>query len=149
MTRAGIVLLSVLLTGVAGAAPDWARAVFPSGDEFQLEVASDASSRRIGYMYRDEVGPRDGMLFLFDAPDRHAIWMKNCRVSLDILWLDEGFRVVEIAANRPPCPAEGDCPLIVPMRVSPYVLELAAGTAAAQGLAPGSRLIIISDPAIP
>ena len=66
--------------------------------------------------------------------------MKNCRVSLDLIWLDADFRVVEIAAEQPPCPEEGPCPSIVPMKPGRYVLEIAGGTAAREGLRPGDRV---------
>jgi uncharacterized membrane protein (UPF0127 family) len=69
--------------------------------------------------------------------------MKNCRVPLDILWLDGSFRVVHVAAEQPPCPADGPCPSIVPMREARYTLEFAAGTARAHRLGPGSRVDVI------
>jgi hypothetical protein len=48
-------------------APQWAVAVFPSGTEFDLEIAADPMTRARGYMERERVGPREGMLFIFDA----------------------------------------------------------------------------------
>ena len=109
-----IVACAVFLAGVtsvvAGPAPDWAVAVFPSGAEFSLEIADSGPERQVGYMFRDEVPPLEGMLFVFDAPERHGIWMRNCRVSLDIIWLDKSFRVLEIFAAAQPCPADGPCP---------------------------------------
>jgi uncharacterized membrane protein (UPF0127 family) len=138
----------VPLTAAAAASPPdkWAVAVFPSGAEFSLEVVADPASRRLGYMFREQIGPRDGMLFIFEEPDRHSIWMKNCKVPLDIIWLDPDFRVVEIARDQPPCPEQGDCPSIVPMRTASYVLELAGGGAAEQDLELGDRIQILSLP---
>src|SRR5262245_17069922 len=131
---------------IAAPPPRWATAVFPSGREFALEVAADAPSRERGYMFRDRVGPHDGMLFLFDDAERWPFWMKNCRVSLDILWLDEAFRVVWVAANAPPCPASGDCQPLEPPERARYVLEIAAGTAEAEHLRVGQTIVVLSDP---
>ena len=78
-----------------------------------------------------------------DEPGWHSFWMKNCRVPLDILWLDASFRVVHVAAAQPPCPAEGNCPSIVPMRPARYALEFASGTAQAHGLKPGTRVDVL------
>ena len=64
----------------------------------------------------------------------------------DIVWIDEELRVVHIATDVPPCPETGACPLTVPLRAGKYVLEFAAGTANAQGLAVGDRIIILSEP---
>ena len=115
-------------------------AVFPSGAEFRLELADDAEKRRIGYMFREHVTPDEGMLFVFDASDRYPFWMKNCRVNLDIIWLDETHRVVEIAHDLAPCPAEGSCPNVFPMRPASYVLEVAGGSARREGLQMGDAI---------
>lgn len=89
------------------------------------------------------------MLFVFDKSERHGFWMKNCKVSLDIIWMDEGFRVVDIAHDQKPCPAEGKCPSILPLRTARYVLEVAGGTAAREALEAGERLVMLSEPAQP
>ncbi len=147
MFRTAIVfaLLSAL-PAVASDVPEWAVAVFPSGAEFSLEIAATDRERQMGYMFREEVPDNEGMLFLFDAIERHGIWMRNCRVSLDIIWLDANFRVVEIAAEAQPCRADGACPSMSPMRVSSYVLEVAGGRAAEEKLVPGDLVIIHSEP---
>lgn len=138
----------VLSTSAAAAAPqlDWAVAVLPSGTEFDLEIAADPQTRRLGYMFREHVGEREGMLFIFDRVERHGIWMKNCKVGLDIVWLDDTFRVVEIAENRQPCPDDGPCPSAVPLRPARYVLEFAAGTVAREKLVAGDPVAILSEP---
>lgn len=145
----GVVLLTALAVsgcGGTGAAPDdatWAIAMTPSGEEFTLELADTPRKRRLGYMFRERIGPREGMLFLFDDVDTHSIWMKNCVVPLDILWLDEGFRVVHQVRGAQPCPAGGPCPSMVPPMTSRYVLELAAGAAASAAIENGDRLVVL------
>jgi uncharacterized membrane protein (UPF0127 family) len=146
--------LPFVLSGIAtiaGAAfatpaPRWAVAVLPSGHEFSLEVAADDVSRQRGYMGREKIGPREGMIFVFDADDLHSFWMKDCKVALDIVWLDANGRVVWEALNRAPCPATGDCPSIVPLAPARYVVEFAAGTATAESLKPGDAVVVLSDP---
>ncbi len=128
------------------AGPEWAVAVFPSGAEFGLEIAADAESRRRGYMFREHVGAAEGMLFLFETSVRHGIWMKNCRVPLDIIWLDEGLRVVDIAADSQPCPAQGECLARQPIAAARYVLEVAGGTARREGLERGDVIVVLSEP---
>jgi uncharacterized membrane protein (UPF0127 family) len=145
VAAAGSVALAGFLSSasVSGKAPGWAVAVLPSGTELSIEIAADDAARQRGYMFRESVGPREGMLFVFDAPGQHAIWMRNCLVPLDILWLDKGFQVVEMAVDRQPCPPQGDCPSFVPMRLASYVLEVAAGTAREQKLAIGDRIQVL------
>jgi hypothetical protein len=141
--------LVVLLAagGTKGVDPSgWAVAVLPSGHEFSLEIAADSASRERGYMGRERVGPREGMLFVFEADAPHAFWMKNCRVALDMIWLDRSRRVVWIAADRQPCPEAGECPTIAPPSPARYVLELAAGTAALEKLRTGDDVVILGEP---
>lgn len=130
---------------VAGA-PRWAVAVLPSGHEFALEVAADDVSRQRGYMGREKIGPREGMIFVFDEDGRHSFWMKDCKVALDMVWLDVNGRVVWVAVNRTPCPATGECPSIAPPAPARYVVEFVAGTAAAESLQPGDAVVVLSDP---
>ena len=131
-----LALVVFLLTTACNATrrPGPPAAVFPSGAVFRLEIADDDESRRLGYMFREHVGADEGMLFIFDRPGQHAIWMKNCKVSLDLIWLDEKGRVVEIVHDQPPCPDDGPCPNAFPMRLATYVLEVAGGTARREGL---------------
>ena len=138
-------LLALLSCGSAPAADGWAVAVLPSGAEFSLELAVRPETRALGYMFREEVGPLDGMLFVFETTGRHGIWMRNCKVALDIVWLDEELRVLEVAAGRQPCPQRGHCPSDLPQRPARYVLELAAGNAERHGLVPGARVELLTE----
>jgi uncharacterized membrane protein (UPF0127 family) len=141
-----ILALAAAPAGPAAASDtEWVVAVLPSGEELGLELAVDPASRARGYMYREEVGSNEGMLFVFERSERHGMWMKNCNVALDILWLDENLRVLEVAANRQPCTPGEFCPTASPLRPARYVLELAAGSAERQGLRPGSRVILLSE----
>jgi uncharacterized protein len=139
----------LLLPLLALGPPRSAVAVLPSGAEYMLEVAADPASRARGYMGRERVGPREGMLFIFEQVDRHAFWMKDCRVRLDIVWLDAAFRVVDIAASQRPCPERGDCPDVVPEEAAAYVLEVAGGTVRREGLKKGDRIVVLAEPPLP
>jgi uncharacterized membrane protein (UPF0127 family) len=140
------VSVSALACAARAAEPGgWALAILPSGAEFTVEIAADPESRRLGYMFREHVGPREGMLFVFDEVQHHGFWMKNCKVALDMIWLDEQMRVVDVAHDRQPCPAEGPCPSVLPMRGARYVLELAGGTARRESVAIGDRISVLWD----
>ena len=153
MTRLATLALAVLAlppTGPTaaeqGVFPESAVAVLPSGAEFTLEIAADPVSHARGYMYREHVGPREGMLFLFERDERRPFWMKNCKVPLDIVWLDSELRVVYIAHAQPPCPDEGECVPVQPMRLARHVVQFAGGTARTLGLKIGDRIEVLSEP---
>jgi uncharacterized membrane protein (UPF0127 family) len=129
----------------SGKTPHWAVAVLPSGEEFSLELAIDPAKRALGYMYREEVGPNEGMLFIFETVERHGIWMKNCKVALDLVWLDERLRVLEVAPDQQPCDPNDRCPTVQPLKAARYVLEVSAGNAQRHGLVPGARLVMLTE----
>lgn len=145
--RSSVLLLLALAVTAAPAAeaPEWLVAVFPSGAEFSLEVAADVPTRLRGYMFREFVGPHEGMLFVFEEHDRHGIWMKNCLVPLDIIWLDDSLRVVDIRADFPPCPPDEECASAVPESPARYVLEVAGGITRSEGLRKGDVIIVLPE----
>jgi len=123
------ILLQVLPAAAASSVstqPAAAKAIFPDGHEFRLELARTPQQRALGYMYRSRVAPDEGMLFLFDQSDFHSIWMKNCLVALDVVWLSDDLRVVHLERSVPPCKAD-PCPGYPPMSKARYFLEVAAG----------------------
>ena len=44
-------------------------------ESFAVEVADDAQERARGLMFRTELAPASGMLFVYDAPRQVAFWM--------------------------------------------------------------------------
>jgi hypothetical protein len=114
----------------------------PTDELVQAELATSASERFQGLMQRPHLDPKQGMLFMFESPGLHSFWMFNTLIPLDIIWLDSDRRIVFISADTPPCPAEQStaCPTYGGLQSAQFVLELAAGQAAANGLAIGDRL---------
>ena len=79
---------------VAPAGPAVISLRLPSGKVLQSEVMVKDEDRAMGLMFRPSLPSDRGMLFVFDQPDFHGIWMKNCKFPIDIVWLDERRRVV-------------------------------------------------------
>jgi uncharacterized membrane protein (UPF0127 family) len=146
MIRRALSVLAAIAVAPSAHAAGSAVAVFPNGAAFTLEVADDAESRRVGYMYRDSVGAAEGMLFVFEEDGLHSMWMKNCKVGLDMVWLDPAYRVVEFVERTKPCPEAGECPSIIPTKPSRFVLELASGTVARQSLKVGDAIAVLTQP---
>jgi uncharacterized protein len=113
----------------------------PNGATIQAEIADTTEKRAKGLMYRDSLSKDRGMLFTFAEPQLWTFWMKNTRISLDIIWMDGKKRIVHIERNVPTCPRTDDgCPQYQPNDNAVYVLELAAGIADALKLQRGSVL---------
>ena len=112
---------------------------FPDGFVVRTDLAVDDASRAQGLMYRDQLLPGTGMLFLFPAAGEYPFWMKNTLIPLDMLWLDQNRKVVAIHHDVPPCKTE-DCPSYPPHAIASYVLEVAGGVAKQHGLKVGDVL---------
>jgi len=110
----------------------------PSGDCFTSEVARAQAEREKGLMFRQSLALDGAMLFVFPDIGFHNFWMKNCLIPLDIIWLDENYKIVALVPNNQPCPQTGECPSIDPGVTAKYVLEINAGLARKIGLSQGS-----------
>ena len=131
--------LVLLAAAAALASPATTRLTLPSGKVLTVEVMVKDEDRAMGLMFRPSLPEDRGMLFIFEQADFHAIWMKNCRFPIDIVWLDEDSQVVHLAESVPPC-KEDPCPVYQPLRRASYVLELGAGQARREKAVVGSKL---------
>jgi hypothetical protein len=93
-------------------------------DRFTLEVADDDASRQTGLMNRDSMGSRHGMLFVFDQANVVGFWMKNTRIPLDIVFINEFGRVVAVKTMQP-----FDLRSVSSEQPAMYAIELNAGAA--------------------
>lgn len=92
-----------------------------------VELALTNEERQKGLMGRENLDDGEGMLFVFDDEKKHEFWMKNMIISLDIIWIDSGGKVVHIEKQVPPC--EENCIIYSPLAPAKYVLELNSGSA--------------------
>src|SRR6202165_5246665 len=66
-----------------------------------VEVAATDPQRSQGLMYREKLGKEDGMLFLFDEPSYHSMWMKNTLIPLSVAFVDGEGRILNILDMEP------------------------------------------------
>lgn len=141
-TRAAPFILAALWALLAGGAHadcapgrvdlrgDWGSA------SFRVEVADDAEERAQGLMHRESMPRGDGMLFVYDRPQRVSFWMRNTLIPLDMVFAGPGGvvrRVHERAQPLDETPVPGGPGI-------QYVLEINGGLAQAFGIAPGTQL---------
>lgn len=111
---------------------------------FKARVAQDEARRNRGLAGVRRMGASDAMLFLFDRSDKWAIWMKDMKIPLDIVWLDQDQKVVYIVKGASP----DDFPkTYVPNDPALYVLELPQGAVDAKNIRIGSKAIFNLDEA--
>lgn len=88
-------------------------------------------------MFRDSLASDGGMLFVFNDTEPRSFWMKNTKIPLDLISLDENFTVTGVRSNVPPCKKD-PCPSYS-LAKAHYVLEINAGVAADSQIVRGSR----------
>ena len=69
------------------------------GGVFSAWVASDQYDREKGLSGIDRISSEQALLMVFSSSDKHGIWMKEMKFSIDIVWLDEEKKVVDVAKN--------------------------------------------------
>lgn len=103
---------------------------------FRVEVARSAAEQARGLMFRTEMGPEEGMIFPMEPPRLASFWMRNTVIPLDIIYIGEDGRILNIVAGAEPY-SETPLPSAGPVK---GVLELNAGRAAQLGIGPGDRV---------
>ncbi|MGH9161416.1 MAG: DUF192 domain-containing protein [Vicinamibacteraceae bacterium] len=132
-----------------------ADASFPGGVQVSLEVAATEEERQRGLMFREELAPDVGMIFVFPEPGANGFWMKNTLIPLDMFWLEPDGRIVAIRESVPPCGNESDlvdCPVYEPgpgASRSIYVIETVAGFAKKHRVEVGDNVLLEGMPNTP
>lgn len=116
-------------------------------ETFRLQRVADPESRRQGLMGR-ELAADEGMLFDFPAGTVPAIWMRNMRISLDLVYVDDKGVIANIFPAVPACRSM-PCEIYRADRALRFVLELPAGTASRLGLSEGQKLVMDELIALP
>jgi uncharacterized protein len=118
-----------------------ATVTFARGVQVHAEIVDTPETVERGLMYRGSLGSHEGMLFVFEETGFYPFWMKNTLIPLDIIWIDEGWRIVSIAESVPPCRAD-PCPTYPPAGNARFVVEVPAGFARTNGVRRGDHLTV-------
>ena len=81
---------------------DLQRMVIQAG-MFQInaQIAQTPQQRQIGLMFRKEMPTHEGMLFIFDEPQKQCFWMKNTLLPLTAAFIDDEGVIVNTADMQP------------------------------------------------
>lgn len=113
----------------------------PGGTLIHAEIADTARKRAEGLMHREHLAKDRGMLFTFDQAQPWTFWMKNTKIPLDIVWMNDKKQIIHIESNVPICTRTDDgCRQYQPNEPALYVLELGGGMAEHYKLQKGATL---------
>ncbi len=101
-----------------------------------IEIADNEYETQTGLMYRTKLETNQGMLFIFPDVDFRSFYMKNTKIPLDIIYIDEAKTIVSVQKNAKPFD-ETSLPSDAPAK---YVLEINGGLSDAWQLSVGDRI---------
>jgi uncharacterized protein len=104
----------------------------------EVEVAATRDARTRGLMWRTELAPGKGMLFIFGQETVQSFWMRNTLISLDLLFITADGTVAGIVERAEPQTTTSR----TVGKPSKYVLEVPGGWCATQGIVAGSKATI-------
>lgn len=104
-------------------------------------VAETPEEQAQGLMFVRKLPQNTGMIFVYDEMGQPTFWMKNMKISLDFVYLDDEGVVVDLLENVPPCTKENDfyCERYQPQMPTQYVLEVPEGWVDEVGLQVGDQ----------
>lgn len=89
--------------------------------EFEtLELAVTKEQKQLGYMNRETICAKCGMLFVFENQQPLSFWMKNTLVPLRISFIDQEGRVINTGVGQPKVTS----PSVNSIKPAKYVLEV-------------------------
>lgn len=102
-----------------------------------IEVKQDNEGRAEGMMWRRSMEENQGMLFIMERSEPQSFWMRNTYIPLDIIFITEDKRILNIRKNAQPQtlspqPSTGD---------ARYVLEVVGGFCDKHGVKAGDQVV--------
>tara|TARA_R110002124_G_scaffold84681_8_gene220323 strand:- start:2449 stop:2937 length:489 start_codon:yes stop_codon:yes gene_type:complete len=101
-----------------------------------IEIADNEYETQTGLMYRTTLEVNHGMLFIFPDVQLRSFYMKNTKIPLDIIYIDETKTIVSFQKNAKPFD-ETSLPSDAPAK---YVLEINGGLSDTWQLSVGDRI---------
>lgn len=78
-----------------------------------------------------------GMLFVFDSPGFFEMWMKDMNFPIDVVWIDDNFKIQEFKTN---ISSDTYPQTFRPKNIARYVLEVNAGWVQSHDIKVGDKV---------
>ena len=104
-------------------------------------VAANDPDREQGLMYRTQLAPNEGMLFVFNENAVHCFWMKNTLIPLSIAFIRADGTITDIDEMQAET-TNNHCP----RNNGTYALEMSKGWFTAKGIRPGTKIQGLPQP---
>lgn len=94
---------------------------------YNCKVAKNEEDRRQGLQGVESLAPDEGMLFEWAEEGTREMWMKNTKISLDQIAINDNDEVVFVYSAQP------EDETLVPFMNAKYILEVNAGSGIVEG----------------
>jgi uncharacterized protein len=103
--------------------------------QVRVEVVQSDEERSRGLMFREKLGKNDGMLFVFDDPGYHSMWMMNTYIALSVAFVDRNGVILNIEDMEPRTTDSHTA-----AGPATYAIETNKGWFRERGIKPGDRV---------
>lgn len=93
---------------------------------FNARLATNQKDREKGLSGVSKLKTNEALLMIFPENGYWGIWMKDMKIPIDVVWLDERGKVVYIVTDMAPGDSEEE--VYKPSEPAKYVIEFPAGT---------------------
>lgn len=69
--------------------------------QYNVKIAKTEEEKTKGLMNIEELPENEGMLFVYDEPQTVEFWMKDTKIPLDIIFIDQDYEVISIYQGKP------------------------------------------------
>lgn len=69
--------------------------------KYKVQVAETDEEKQKGLQGVTSLPEDEGMLFVFEEPDEISFWMKDTKIPLDVIFIDEDLQVISVQQGIP------------------------------------------------
>tara|TARA_Y100001958_G_C21247987_1_gene580088 strand:- start:4567 stop:4989 length:423 start_codon:yes stop_codon:yes gene_type:complete len=101
----------------------------------KVKVVTTEEDKKKGLMFRQYLNIDEGMLFAFKY-DHNSVWMKNTYIPLDVIFLDQDYKVIGFVEDTVPLSLK----TVKINKKSNYIIEVNAGWIRKNNLKIGNKM---------
>lgn len=111
--------------------------------EYKINLTQTEEDRKKGLAIFDSLPANEGMLFSFDQEDYYVFWMKDMKFNIDIIFLDQDKKVLEVfeSVKAEPGVQDMDLKTYSSKLKSQFIIELKEGETRKNGIKPGDTVL--------
>lgn len=116
-----------------------------AGQNIKVELAISEAEKSKGLSARQGLADNEGMLFIFENPNKYSFWMKDMKFPIDIIWLasseSEGGEEVKVVYIKKDARLESYPETFSPDKNAKYILEISSGFSEKNNLKVGDQVL--------